>query len=394
MGLIVIIQGIKCCILPFSVLFLRNLPRQVRIHPVPYFLPAQSVAQEKHQFGDGTFGGAVVAADDAGLEQLEAGFVTAHFHGAALALGDVDDDDAAVGGIFQLADEPFFLRGVARAEGFEDDGFQARHMEDGVDDALLDAGKEGEDDHVRVEKIVRLHGTSGVGAADEVLVVADVDACLCQWGIVERAEGVEVLRIDFGGAVAAHQFVFEKDAHFGDDGQAVGTLGGGNLDGGDEVLLAIGAQGADGELRAGEDDGFGKVLEHEAEGGCRVGHGVGAVEDDEAVEVIVVIVYDFDNLCPQRGFHIRGVDGRVELIGGDAVVEAFQLGDVQKQVVEVEVFECTGFGVFYHSDSSSGVNQEDGRVISFHKYVVLILFRAQRYFLIFDFGKYMGLICD
>lgn len=94
------------------------------------------------------------------------------------------------------------------------------------------------------------------------------------------------------------------------------------------------------------------------------------MQDDEAVEKVVVIIYYLDNLCPQRGFHVGGVDGRVELVGRDTVVEAFQFGNVLEQVVEIEILEGTCFGVFYHSDSSARVNQEYGRVICFHKYLV------------------------
>lgn len=55
-------------------------------------------------------------------------------------------------------------------------------MKHGVDNAFLDAGKEGEHYDIGVEKVVRLHGARRVGASDEVLVIADMDACLCQWG--------------------------------------------------------------------------------------------------------------------------------------------------------------------------------------------------------------------
>ena len=79
-------------------------------------------------------------------------------------------------------------------------------------------------------------------------------------------------------------------------------LGGGYFNGGDEVLFPVGAQGADGKLGTGEDDRLGKVLEHEAEcGGC-IGHRIGTVQDDEAVEIVVVVVDDFYNLCPEGRF--------------------------------------------------------------------------------------------
>lgn len=300
---------------------------------------------------------------------MEAGFVPTHFDCSALALGDVDDGDAAFGGFLEPTDEPFFLRSIARPEGLEDNSLEARDAKHGVDDALLNAGKEGEHDDVGVEEVVRLHGAHGLGSPDEVLVVADVYAGLSQSGVVERPEGVEVFSIDFGGAVAAHQFVFEEDAYFGHDRGAVGMLGGGNLDGGDEILLAVGAQGTDGELRSGKDDGLRQVFEHEAEGGGGVGHGVRAMQDDETIEVVVIVIDDFDEFGPEGGFHVRRIDGRVELIRRDAVVEAFQLGDMLKQVVEVEILKRTGFRIFYHANGSACINQKYGRVVNLHSHI-------------------------
>ena len=185
-------------------LLFRNLACQIGIHAVADFFLAETVAEEEHEFGDGTFGSTVVTADDACLKKLEAGFVSSHFDGAGLALGDVDDDDATVCGVFELADEPIFLRGVAGTEGLEYDGFQAGNVQDGVDDAFLDTGEEGEHDDVGIEEVVGLHGARGVGTADEGFVIADVDADFGYWGVVERAEGVEILGVDFGGTVAAH----------------------------------------------------------------------------------------------------------------------------------------------------------------------------------------------
>ena len=106
-----------------ALLNLGDFSCQVGIHAVADFGLVQSMPQEEHEFGDGTFGGTVIAADDTCLEKLEAGFVSSHLDCAGLALGDVDYDDATIRGIFELADEPVFLRSVARTEGFEHDCF-------------------------------------------------------------------------------------------------------------------------------------------------------------------------------------------------------------------------------------------------------------------------------
>ena len=56
------------------------------------------MAQQEHQLGDGTLGCAVVSADDAGLQQLQAGFVSAHFYGTTFDVSwarytKVDEED-------------------------------------------------------------------------------------------------------------------------------------------------------------------------------------------------------------------------------------------------------------------------------------------------------------
>ena len=48
------------------------------------------------------------------------------------------------------------------------------------------------------------HRTRRVGTANDVGIIFDVDACMCQRGIIERTECVEVFGIYLGGAVSAH----------------------------------------------------------------------------------------------------------------------------------------------------------------------------------------------
>ena len=93
---------------------------------------------------------------------------------------------------------------------------------------------------------MRFHRSCRVGATDDVFVVTDMDSCLCQSGVVERAESVEIFGIDFGSPVAAHQLIFKEDAHFGDKGCAVRTFGGSYFDGSNQVFLSVRAQCPDG----------------------------------------------------------------------------------------------------------------------------------------------------
>ena len=57
-----------------------NLAGNVRIHLDAYFLGRKPLAQEEHQFGDGTFRRAVVSADQAGIQEWEAGFIKSHVY--------------------------------------------------------------------------------------------------------------------------------------------------------------------------------------------------------------------------------------------------------------------------------------------------------------------------
>ena len=83
------------------------------------------MAEKEHKFGDCAFGGAVVATDNACLEKFQTGLVTSHFNDATLALGNIYNNDTALGSIFELLDEPLLLRGITGTEGFEYDCFQA-----------------------------------------------------------------------------------------------------------------------------------------------------------------------------------------------------------------------------------------------------------------------------
>ena len=122
--------------------------------------------------------------------------------------------------------------------------------------------------------------------------------------------------------------VFKKEADFGDES----FVAGGQFEGTDEILTAVAPQHTHRQLAAGENDGFGEVLEHEAEGRSRVGHGVGAVQNHKAVVVVVFAFYAFGNIHPEIGGHVRGIDDIVQLTGVDSVGTALQLWH---QVVDV-----------------------------------------------------------
>ena len=316
------------------------------------------MAQEEHEFGDGAFRGAVISAYHTRLDERQTRLVESHLHASGLALRDVDEEDATAGGFLQFVGKPLQAWGIACPEGTQYYGAQAGDVEHTVYEALLDAREEGENHDVGIHEQVRLEGLGGVGTADEVLVVLDVDAHGGQFGEIERAEGIEAVGMNLRGTVATQQFVLEVYAHLGYHGRAVGAAGRSNLYGRDEVLLAVGAQHADGELRTGQDDGFGQVLQHEAEGGGGVGHRVGAVQDDEPVEIVVVVVNDTHQFGPVVQTHVGGVDGGRKGVGGDAAVKAPQFGNLLQEAVEIEVLQGSRFLVAHHAYGSARVDEE------------------------------------
>lgn len=131
-------------------------------------------------------------------------------------------------------------------------------------------------------------------------MVGDIDAHVGQGRIVVRPEGAQVFRTAFGRAVGAEQTVLEIERHFGNGGAAV-DAGRSDFDGRHQVFAPVGAQHADRNLAAGEDDGFGQVFEQEAQGRSGVGHRVGAVQHDEPVVAGVVVADDRRQVEPVAG---------------------------------------------------------------------------------------------
>ena len=325
-------------------------------HELAHLLGIVVLALQVHQLGDGRLHRTVVAADDAGLLEVVARVVASHLHAALQALANVDDHLAAPVGLLQGTDEPGALRGIAAAVGTHDDGPQARRVDDITHEVLAESREERQDEHVGVELVVHLQLSAVVGAMDELLMVADLHTGIGQMGVVERLEGIELVGALLRGAVAAHQVAVEVDAHLGHHRRAVLMVGSCHLDAGDEVLLAVGAQHADGQLAAGEDDGLRQVLEHKGEHAGRERHGVGAVEHHEAVIVGIAVGNGVGQLRPQPWRHVAGVDGRVELVGGNLRLELLQLGHATQQVLEVKGLQCSGLRVAVHADGPAGID--------------------------------------
>ena len=238
----------------------RDLATDALSHELAHLFRVLVLALKVHQLGDSRFHGAIVATDDACLLQLVASVVASHLDTSLQTLADVDDDLAALVSLPQGTDEPRALRGIAAAVGAHDDGTQPRRVDDVAHEVLAEAREQRHDEHIGVELEVWLHLLAEVGAVDELVVVAYLHAGIGQMGIVERLEGVELVGALLRGAVAAHQVSVEVDAHLGHHCGAVLMLGAGHLDARYQVLLAIGAQHADGQLAAREDDRLREVL--------------------------------------------------------------------------------------------------------------------------------------
>ena len=336
----------------------------------PFGLPARAFeAKNIHEFGYGGLGGHVVSREDAAALELQAGFVELHGDPAAVALRDVEHDDAAADGLLQGMDEPFGGGGVSCAVSFEDHGAQSGCGEHGAEHRLIEAREELDD----LDAAGQAGGDAQLagilrGAEDRREVVGDIDADLGQRGVVLRAEGVEGLGAAFRGAVGAEKAVLEVERHLGDQRSAV-AAGSGDLDGRDEVLAAVGAQHADGDLASGEDHGLGEVLEHEAHGRGGVGHRVGAVQDDKAVVTGVVVADDPGELDPVCRGDVRRVDDGREGPHVDIDVEALERGEFVVDAAEVEGHQRAGRGIGLHADRAAGVDNQDGGT---HKVLYLL----------------------
>ena len=156
-------------------------------------------------------------------------------------------------------------------------------------------------------------GRMGHVESEVYLAEHNVQVHVGQGRVVERLEGAEVRGADLRRAVAAPQMAPEGDGHLLHHGLAGLGTGRGDLQRRDEVLGAVLADLADGQLASREHHRFGQTRQHERERRGGVGHGIGAVQHDEAVEVLVTVGDHGRYPSPAGRVHVRGVDGRVHL---------------------------------------------------------------------------------
>ena len=283
----------------------RNLAADASAHEVAYHARVLVVSLQEHELRDGALHGAVAAAHHASVLQLEARVVATHLHESSHALADVHNRHAALRSVLQQTREPRLLRSVAAAETSHHDAAQLGCVEHVARYVLLNAGEEREHHHVRVHRHVRNHRLRVVGLQDVVGIEVELYARLAQVRIVERVECVESVGALLRTAVAAQQSAAEVDAHLRHHRVSVLAERRRQFDTRQQVLLAVGAELSDRQLRTGQNHRLREVLEHERERRCRVRHSVGAVQHHESVVFVVVVGYDAYKLSPSTQAHVR-----------------------------------------------------------------------------------------
>ena len=112
-----------------------------------------------------------------------------------------------------------------------------------------------------------------------------------------------------------------------------------------------------------------------------------SVQDDKAIEAVVIVGDNPDDTCPMLQPHIAGVDGRVEGAGVYVEVEASKLRHFVEDKVEVEALQRPCLGVLPHADGAARVDEEHARptccVVNVLPHVVFP-FRTQRYEIILN----------
>ena len=209
--------------------------------------------------------------------------------------------------------------------------------------------------------------------------IFDVYACFGQFGIVERGKSVKFFGIAFGGAIATHQFVFEKQTHFGHACIAKFVFGRRQLDGGYQIFFGVAAQHAHRQLCACKDNRFRQIFEHKTERRCRISHGVGAVQHDETVEMVVIVANGFGDARPFVGLHIRRIDERHERHGRDVHMQHLQFGNKTQHLRTIERCKRLCIRIFAHTDGATREYQQNR---TFRHHVV--------YSTVTDFAKLRG----
>ena len=125
---------------------------------------------------------------------------------------------------------------------------------------------------------------------------------------VDTFKGGEARGPDLDSPAAQHHLAVKGQVH------AV-IAGSGHGEGGPQIVGAVGKHIRQGELGAGEDHGPVDARQHPGQGRGGVGHGVGAVGDDDAVKIQPGLKDPPGDLLPLRGADVGGVQAHQVLHG-------------------------------------------------------------------------------
>ena len=224
----------------------------------------------------------------------------------------VDDQYTAIYSFFQFGVQPLGRGRIACAEGLQRHAPESRCPQHAAYHLRLDAREELQHRHPGVKFRMQRERQVRVAIVDQVGLVGDVYAGLGQGGIVVAVEGREMLGVALGCAVGAEEAVLEVDRYLRHHGIALFVLLGRYLDSRQQVLTRIATQYAYGQLATREHHRFAQVLQHEAQRRGRITHRVGAVQDHEAVILLIVVIHHLGHASPTVGTDVRRVDHGVE----------------------------------------------------------------------------------
>ena len=118
--------------------------------------------------------------------------------------------------------------------------------------------------------------------------------------VIDAGEGLKAFGACLAGTGAQNDLAVKDDLHAAAAPAGVEKRIG-------QIPLGVGAVEPDGLLRSGQHDGLGAALHQIAEGRRRIGHGVGAVTDHEAVVLLVVVPDGLRHPQPMLGLKIGAV---------------------------------------------------------------------------------------
>ena len=274
-------------------------------------------------------------------------------------MGHVHEEDAPLLRLGQRSEEFRVARCIAGPIGPED-GRPQSGLGQLMPQGLCRQGRgEVHDGDVGIE--VLIESRLAHRPEEEVAAEPHMDPHFGQCRKIRAHQGLEALGILLVGSVAPDELIPEVDDHLPDQRATLGVRRiplGRDLDGGQQVFLAVRAEHPNGQLAAGEHHGFAEIGQHETEGTGRVGHGVGSMEHHKAIVTVPAQEEQAGQFAPPVGGHVAAVDGgqRLEI---QLDFEGVDFGHPIAQVVEVQRLQGPRVRILHGSDGAPGVDEQD-----------------------------------